>query len=160
MGREHGADRCYGAADNYMESEKMGVRRLDHVNIRTPHLEATIAFYTHALGMRAGPVPGMADTAQAAWIMDDGGVAVVHVGRAGSIYPGEDEAAPPAEPGSAMVHHLAFECDDHAAMLARLTEAGVDHFRNDMIDYGLRQIFTRDPNGVLIELNFRVMGEA
>lgn len=133
----------------------MGIRRLDHVNIRTPHLEETIAFYTGALGMRAEPVPGMTDISQAAWIMDDGGAAAVHVGRAGSIYPGEDRVSPPAERGSAMVHHVAFECDDHAAMLARLADAGVDHFRNDMIDYGLRQIFTRDPNGVLIELNFR-----
>jgi len=133
----------------------MAVRRLDHVNIRTPHLEATIAFYTRALGMRATPVPGMDDISNAAWIVDDGGAAVVHVGRAGSIYPGEDRVMPPAEPGSAMVHHVAFECDDHAAMIDRLEAAGADYFRNDMIEYGLRQIFARDPNGVLIELNFR-----
>lgn len=138
----------------------MGIRRLDHVNIRTPHLEETIAFYTEALGMRVGPAPGMADMSNGAWIHDEAGHPVVHVGRAGAIYPGEHGVAPPAEPGSAMVHHVAFECDGHAVMLARLAAAGVDHFRNDMLDFGLRQIFARDPNGVLIELNFRESASA
>lgn len=133
----------------------MGIRRIDHVNIRTPHLEATIAFYTQALGMTATPVMGMGDMSRAAWIADDSGAASIHVGRAGAIYPGESEVSPVPEPGSAMVHHVAFECDDHAGMIARLEAAGADYFRNDMIDFGLRQIFARDPNGVLIELNFR-----
>ncbi len=133
----------------------MGIRRLDHVNIRTPHLEATLAFYTNVLGMRATPPPGMNDIANAAWIVDDGGAAALHIGRAGLVYPGDAGIAPPAEPGSAMVHHVAFDCDEHAVVLGRLETAGVDHFRNDMPEYGLRQIFVRDPNGVLIELNFR-----
>lgn len=133
----------------------MGVRRIDHVNIRTPHLEETIGFYTRALGMTATPVPGMDDISRAAWIVDDGGAAAVHVGRAGAIYPGEDGVSPVPEAGSAMVHHVAFECDDHAGMIERLEAAGADYFCNDLIDYGLRQIFARDPNGVLVELNFR-----
>lgn len=134
----------------------MGIRKLDHVNIRTPHLEATIAFYTDVLGMKAAPPLGMAgDITDAAWIFDDAGQAAIHLGRAGLLYPGDAAIAPPADPGSAMVHHVAFECDDHGAMLGRIEAAGVEHFRNDMIAFGLRQIFAHDPNGILVELNFR-----
>ncbi|WP_380878161.1 glyoxalase [Sphingomonas sp. DBB INV C78] len=134
----------------------MGIKKLDHVNIRTPHLEATIAFYSDVLGMRAGLPLGMeGEITDAAWIYDDSGAAALHLGRAGMLYPGDTEVAPPAEPGSAMVHHVAFDCDDHAGVLGKLEAAGVEHFRNDMIAFGLRQIFARDPNGVLVELNFR-----
>lgn len=134
----------------------MAIRKLDHVNIRTPHLEATIAFYGDVLGMRAAPPLGMAgEITDAAWIYDDSGAAALHVGRAGTPYPGDDGIAPPADPGSAMVHHVAFDCDDHGGMLGRIEAAGVEHFRNDLPAFGLRQIFARDPNGVLVELNFR-----
>ena len=54
--------------------------RLEHCNIRSFDLAATIRFYEQVIGLRAGPVPGMN---RGAWLYDDSGVAVVHVRRPG-----------------------------------------------------------------------------
>ena len=50
--------------------------------------------------------------------------------------------------------HVAFTCENFAAMHAALTAAGIAHEIEDVPLTGQRQIFFRDPAGNGIELNF------
>ena len=52
------------------------------------------------------------------------------------------------------VHHVALACYGHDAMLATLDRLGLEHRENHVVAIDLKQIFVRDPNGVLLELNY------
>jgi catechol 2,3-dioxygenase-like lactoylglutathione lyase family enzyme len=124
----------------------MGIKKLDHITIRTARLEETIAFYSQVLGMIVGPFPG-GDLSRGAWIYDDAGQPAVHLGRMR-----EEEAQ---TSGSGSIDHVAFEGDGHDELAARLTGLGLDFKRNEVASINLRQLFVRDPNNILVELNFR-----
>jgi catechol 2,3-dioxygenase-like lactoylglutathione lyase family enzyme len=62
---------------------------------------------------------------------------------------------PKAEDGTGSFDHVAFRGDDFQAMRARLQEAGVA-FKERVVPGGqLSQLFVPDPEGVLVEINFR-----
>jgi catechol 2,3-dioxygenase-like lactoylglutathione lyase family enzyme len=124
----------------------MRIKKLDHITIRTALLEETIAFYSQVLGMTVGPFPG-GDLGRGAWIYDEGGQPAVHLGLLR-----EEEAQ---TRGSGAIDHVAFEGVGHDELAARLTRLGMDFKRNEVASINLRQLFVRDPNGILVELNFR-----
>lgn len=132
----------------------MRIERLDHVNIHTDRLEETVRFYEQVMGMTKGAAPGL-DPDMTAWMFDAAGRALVHLGMAGSIL-GEARKDGPAgaPPGSGAVHHVAFNCQDYDAMIARLERLGVERRTNTVPEVDLKQIFIHDPNGVMLELNF------
>jgi catechol 2,3-dioxygenase-like lactoylglutathione lyase family enzyme len=134
----------------------MKVRTLDHVNIRTEDLPATVAFYTGVLGMIVKPPPGAPDNYRGAWIYDGDDRPVIHVGTSASRYPtdgvmGSQEAGR----GSGAIHHVALECDGYDELLAKLKSLDLTVSTNEVTQISLRQIFVEDPNGVTLELNFR-----
>lgn len=53
------------------------------------------------------------------------------------------------------LHHVALDCSGHAATIERLDNLGIAFRSNDLPAIALRQVFVTDPNGVLLELNFR-----
>jgi catechol 2,3-dioxygenase-like lactoylglutathione lyase family enzyme len=129
----------------------MPIMKIDHVNIRTPRFDETVRFYSDVLNMTAGPAPG---SGGGTWIYDERGHAVVHLSVHGvRRMPGDNSARQAAAEGSGVVHHIAFECVDHDAFVARLTKQGVAFERN--FTPNVHQVFLRDPNDILIELNFR-----
>ena len=134
----------------------MAINALDHVNIRTSLMPESIAFYSETLGMRVTPPPGMTALSEAAWIVADDDRPVVHLNKAGEgpDFLGEEMKWSDLS-GSARVHHVAFDCADYDGFRQRLSEAGLDMRFNDILAINLRQIFVHDPNGILIELNFR-----
>jgi catechol 2,3-dioxygenase-like lactoylglutathione lyase family enzyme len=132
----------------------MSIRALDHVNIRTAELEATVAFFRDVLGMSVVPPPGAPPGCRAAWVLDDSGNAVVHIGATDVTYPTDDQAPFVARRGGGSVHHVAFRCEDHAAILDRLTLHGVPVRETRIDSIGLRQVFVHEPNGIFLELNF------
>lgn len=129
----------------------MRVLALDHVNVITGDLDGTCAFYTQLLGLerRDGPPPLTPRTAQ--WLHDGEGRAVLHINSLDCprVY---DRAVAQGATGS--IHHIALKCAGHAEMMARLDARGADYQCNQVAAIGLQQIFTEDPNGVLLELNF------
>jgi catechol 2,3-dioxygenase-like lactoylglutathione lyase family enzyme len=135
----------------------MRVRKLDHVNIRTERLDETIAFYTGVLGMIAKPPPGREDTTKSAWIYDEGDLPVIHLGTSESRYPtdGVLPALNGAGEGSGTIHHVALECLGYQATVDRLKGANLQIATNELASMELRQVFVQDPNGVILELNFR-----
>lgn len=134
--------------------------RLDHYNIRTTKLQATVDFYTSVLGLRSGFRPG---TRPGAWLYDRTDVPVVHLSGVDTADPQalkELEAHLGAKDismltGSGSIDHVAFEGADFQGARAHLERLGVPFTERDVTQLNLKQLFVTDPNGVTVELNFR-----
>jgi catechol 2,3-dioxygenase-like lactoylglutathione lyase family enzyme len=127
----------------------MSVGVLDHFNIRTRNLGETVRFYEDILGLEKGPRPNFAFPG--AWMYSDGR-AVVHLV---DISP-TDEAQ---KPDSGVVHHVAFVSRGFKGMKQRLQGKGVEFEAREVPGGDLWQLFVRDPNGVMIELNYETAKE-
>lgn len=128
------------------------VNALDHVNIVARNLGETVAFYAGLLDLEPRDPPPPLDPGRVQWMHDGEGRAVFHLSTPGSLL----EEAPMDEmpEHSGAVHHVALNCSGHDAMVDRLGERGLAHRLNHVAAIDLKQIFVRDPNGVLLELNY------
>ena len=133
----------------------MAVIGIDHVNIRTPDVSASLRFFRDVLEMTVTPPPGRSSISDSGWVLDGNGHAAIHVGSTSLAFPGDDKQAAVASRGSGAVHHVALNCGDYAATRDRFARLGLSFTENHIRAAGLRQIFVHEPNGVLIELNFR-----
>ncbi len=129
----------------------MTVEALDHVNIITGDLDGTCGFYAEVLELerRDAPPPLTPQTAQ--WMYDKQGNAILHINSL-DCHRTYDREVMPGATGS--IHHVALRCTEYDALIRRLENRGSDFQCNLVAAIGLRQIFTLDPNGVLLELNF------
>jgi catechol 2,3-dioxygenase-like lactoylglutathione lyase family enzyme len=118
----------------------MNVIGLDHYTINTGDLDASIAFYETALGLRNGDRPAF--TFPGAWLYC-GGSPVVH------LVGGRESKA-----GTGVVDHVAFHANGLPDFIQHLREHAVPFRERDTPDGRLHQVFLEDPNGVTIELNF------
>ena len=64
-----------------------------------------------------------------------------------------DRPITPGEPTGAL-HHVALRLSGYEEMKARLDAQGRDYNENLLEAISLRQLFTVDPNNILLELNF------
>jgi len=140
--------------------------KLDHCNIRTFDLDATIAFYTDVVELKDGDFPGT--RAMGAWLYDASDRPILHLI---AIDPNDPEAAlgrvrdrlgalggdldVESMNGTGVIDHIAFECDDYDKMKSKLEARGLAYTSSDVPSIRLRQLFVNDPNGVTLELNFR-----
>jgi catechol 2,3-dioxygenase-like lactoylglutathione lyase family enzyme len=127
------------------------VNALDHINIITAELHETARFYAEMfdLEIRNAPPPLTPDNAQ--WMYDDAGRAIIHINSLDCPRTYERKVSP-GPTGS--IHHVALNCSGYDDMIARLGGRTMDYQVNLVAAIGLRQVFTMDPNGVLLELNF------
>jgi catechol 2,3-dioxygenase-like lactoylglutathione lyase family enzyme len=133
----------------------MPVDCVDHVNIRTPDLPGTVAFFSEVLGMTPSDPPG-ANREEACWMLDAEGRAAVHLGRLELRYP-TDHWQPrrdAAATDTGRLHHVALRCSDYDMVRARLVDRGCTISENAMDSIGLKQIFVIEPNNIMLELNF------
>ena len=125
----------------------MPARNLEHYTIRCRDLERTRDFYATVLGLTVGPRPSF--TFGGYWLYC-GDTPVVHLvaneGAVGAI----DESA-----STGRLDHIAFRSEDFDAMVATLNTRNIVFRRNEIPGFRLRQLFLHDPDGILIELNFR-----
>jgi catechol 2,3-dioxygenase-like lactoylglutathione lyase family enzyme len=130
----------------------MIVERLDHVNIITDQLAATARYYAELLDLeeRDGPPPLKPD--QVRWMYDSSGVAILHLNSTDCPRMFERDVQPGAETGA--IHHIALRCGNFEQVKQRLDARNANYKVNDVPSIGLTQIFTADPNNVLLELNF------
>lgn len=131
----------------------MHVRRIDHVNLRTPLLEESVAFYTKLLGLRRGLLPGI-DPTRNAWLYDLSDQPIIHVNL-----PPNDEPVPDAS-HSGRIHHIALDCMNYDLIRQTISDMALPYEENHVESIGLRQLFVKDPNGVLLELNFHSQTQA
>ena len=129
----------------------MRVNALDHVNIIVADLDATARHYAELFGLERRDAPPPLTPRNAQWMYDAAGRAVIHINSLDCprTYEREVDAGP-----TGAVHHVALNCTGYDDMVERLNARALPHKLNIVKAIGLRQIFTMDPNGVLLELNF------
>lgn len=132
----------------------MGVQALEHVTVRCAQLRRTRDFYVDLLGLSEGARP---DFPFRGYWLYLGGIPVVHLVEATDTAGawGRDMVIPNPEEGTGSFDHVAFKGDDFAAMRARVKEAGMTFKERVVPGRPLKQLFVLDPEGVLVEINFR-----
>ncbi len=130
----------------------MNVEALDHVNIITDRLDETAQFYGQLLGLerRDAPPPLTPQTAQ--WMFDAEGRAIIHINSLDCTRTYDRQVTPGELTGA--LHHVALKCTGYDEVKGRLEAMGADFQENLVSAINLRQLFTPDPNNVLLELNF------
>ena len=129
----------------------MAVNGLDHINIQTRNLADTVRFFADVLDLTPGDPPRGLDPARIQWMFDGSGRALFHLSTAGSLQAGD--ASGGEDTGA--LHHVALDCSGHAAMIERLEKLGIVYRTTAVPSIDLKQVFIHEPNGVLLELNFR-----
>jgi len=130
----------------------MIVERLDHVNIITDDLSGTARFYAELLDLKEGDGPPPMKPSQVRWMFDGGGNAILHLNSADFPRLFDRQVSDGETTGA--IHHVALRCSDFEEVKARLDARAAEYQTNEVPSAGLRQIFTSDPNKVLLELNF------
>lgn len=124
----------------------MRVRALDHVNIRTRDVAASAQFYSGLLDLEVRTPPGTMTENKALWLCDQEGRAIIHL-----VQHADDKAAPgPTGP----IDHVALNCVGKSELIERLQTRGAQCDVYDLTAVGRTLVFTRDPHGILLELNF------
>jgi catechol 2,3-dioxygenase-like lactoylglutathione lyase family enzyme len=118
------------------------VGSVHHVSFRVDNLETALAFYEGVLGCRRLPRPDGLPGARGAWLKS--GSTEVHLTEA----PADEATGYPPSRIVPFACHVAFHVDDLDALEAGLSARGVERLRGD---FGLAQIFVRDPSGNLLE---------
>ena len=119
----------------------MAITGMNHFNILTDDVDATVDFYRNAVGLEPGPRPDLGFPG--AWLYADGR-AILHVsgGR-----PKEQ-----LKPG--VIDHMAFSAQGLSDALARLDRLGIHYAHRRQAGAGTWQVFFFDPNGARVELDF------
>ena len=130
----------------------MSVEALDHVNVITDRLDETADFYATLLGLERRDAPAPMTPQNAAWMYDGEGRAIIHINSVDCPRAYDREVQPGAPTGA--LHHVALRCRGYDRMVERLDSLGADYQARPPGAGGRRQIFTADPNNVLLELNF------
>jgi catechol 2,3-dioxygenase-like lactoylglutathione lyase family enzyme len=135
----------------------MTIETLDHYSVRTDDVAKTQSFYEHAIGLRSGPRPNF--SFPGAW-MYAGDRAVVHIigveAKSSANIEGYFGDRSDSHAGTGSFDHIAFIASDLDATRAHFRENKIDFRERTVPGLGLQQIFVFDPNGVKIELNFRI----
>lgn len=122
----------------------MRVNALDHVNISTTDIAASARFYADLLDLEVRDGPGAIPPEQVRWLYDHKGHAIIHLVNR--------DCAPGA---TGPIDHVALNCSGKDEMLARLRARDIEFSVHEVASMNLTLIFTRDPHGILLELNFR-----
>ena len=119
----------------------MHILRLDHATINTSDLKGSLAFYEHFLRMKPGFRPNF--SVGGAWLYAEGGdYPILHlIGIKESSRGG-------------MFDHIAFRGKGLSAYLAKVKASGDWYRATPVPETDLVQIQHKDPNGVMIEVNF------
>ncbi len=128
----------------------MALEGLEHYTINCADLDGTRDFYRDVLGLEDGFRPQLGF---AGYWLYCGDVPVVHLLGADGALPENRGAKPGGDTGS--LDHIAFRGKDAQATIARLTQHGLAFRERDIAEIGLHQVFVRDPNGIMVEMNFR-----
>lgn len=135
----------------------MALQSLNHVTIRPHDLEATREFYVEIVGLKEGARPPFGFPGYWLYVDDAPVIHLVGSGNPTDDFVGYAESGR-SETGSGAVDHVAFgyDAEDYDKTCAAIEALGFDCMRQTVPDLGLRQLFIKDPDDVLVELNFPV----
>lgn len=116
---------------------------MNHFTVIAQDPEATLDFYVGMLGLREGPRPALGFAG--AWLYAEGQPnAILHMYF--------ERPLPSQRAG--VIDHMAFTSHDLKAMKARFDERGYKYDLRRQAGAGTWQLFTFDPNGAKVELDF------
>ncbi len=126
----------------------MATEGLNHFNIAAPAalLAQVRDFYVNVVGLEEGYRP---DFGIPGYWLYAGDQAVLHLLESGS-----SDQVPTGTPG--FLDHVAFTCRDLEGTERHLQQLGIEYRKSDFRDFGLMQLFVRDPTGLGVEMNFSV----
>ena len=132
----------------------MAIQHLDHYFVRAKDLERSRHFYCELLGFEIMPRPDFAFPGY--WLGVNGKIQI-HMGlhgiaQAPRFYLGSH--AQSATDNSGVVDHIAFTADAPEAMAERFQGGGIKPRLRYIAEVALLQLFVRDPDGLMIELNY------
>ena len=115
---------------------------MNHFTILAEDERATLDFYVGLLGLAAGERPDLGFPG--AWLYSGGPQAVLHIvfGR------------PLPAQRAGVIDHMAFSARDLKAVKARFDARGVAYDLRRQAGSGIWQLFSHDPNGARVELDF------
>ncbi len=122
----------------------MRVNALDHINISTIDLVSSAHFYAELLDLEIRNGPAMLSPEKVQWLYDHNGHAIIHLVKRDPV-PGATGA----------IDHIALSCSGKDDVLARLHARNAEFSVYEIAEMNQTLVFTRDPHGVLLELNFR-----
>lgn len=123
----------------------MTVTAMNHFNILTDDLPATLAFYEEHLNLKPGARPPF--SFPGAWLYADGGKGkepILH------IVAGKQKK----DLVKGVIDHMAFSGTGLAGAVARLKARGIAYELRRLPAYGTWQLFFDDPNGAKVEIDF------
>ena len=115
---------------------------MNHFTITAEDRDKTLDFYVGLLGLREGHRPDLGFPG--AWLYGSGPQAVLH------IY--WDRPMPRDRTG--VIDHMAFTASNLKEVKARFDERGVKYDLRRQAGAGTWQLFSYDPNGAKVELDF------
>jgi catechol 2,3-dioxygenase-like lactoylglutathione lyase family enzyme len=132
----------------------MAITGLNHYFVRANDLAQTRQFYVDVLGLSETPRPDFPFPGY--WLGTNGGVQV-HIGpgqiaNRSRYYLGTPEDAVDDQTGT--IDHVAFVAESPQTFIDRFEQRGLAFRARSLKDMNLYQLFVKDPNGVMIELNF------
>jgi catechol 2,3-dioxygenase-like lactoylglutathione lyase family enzyme len=129
----------------------MAVSALNHLNVRTTpeNMEATREFYEEFMGLKPGYRPNF--TFPGYW-MYAGDHPLVHI----STRPPKGTGPTQPDDLDGGFGHIAFYATGLAETKAKLDAKGLSYEERPTPDEGVFQLFTRDPNEVIVEFCFPI----
>jgi catechol 2,3-dioxygenase-like lactoylglutathione lyase family enzyme len=118
------------------------IHGMNHFTITAEDRDKTLDFYCGLLGLKEGHRPDLGFPG--AWLYAGGSQAVLH------IY--WDRPMPAQRTG--VIDHLAFTASGLKAVKARFDERGLKYDLRQQAGAGTWQLFSLDPNGAKVELDF------
>jgi catechol 2,3-dioxygenase-like lactoylglutathione lyase family enzyme len=119
------------------------IHGMNHFTITAENREATLDFYVGLLGFKEAHRPNLGFPG--AWLsVTEGAPAILH------IY--WDRPMPATRTG--VIDHMAFTATNLKAMKKRFDDRGIAYDLRKQKDSGTWQLFSHDPNGAKVELDF------
>ena len=117
------------------------IHGMNHFTVIAENLEQTLQFYVGVLGLEQGHRPDLGFAG--AWLYA-GGKPILHVYA--------DRPIPPGVTG--VIDHMAFSARGLREVKARFDERGLKYDLRQQTGSGTWQLFSFDPNGAKVELDF------
>jgi len=115
---------------------------MNHFTVIAEDRQKTLDFYVGLLGLAEGYRPDLGF--DGAWLYGDGTQALLHLFF---------DRKPPAQ-RAGVIDHMAFSASDLKAVKARFDAGTVKYDLRRQTGSGIWQLFTYDPNGAKVELDF------
>ena len=129
----------------------MPLTDLHHIALKTQDLPASEQFYIEVLGMTKVDRPNF--DFPGAWLQMGETMFHLMAGYAALGPQGEISR------GSGAVDHLAIKARGFDAMREKFETSGIKYKENNLRGFGIWQLFVKDPDGIIIELNFQCSDE-